>query len=59
MKDRRPDPLDERPVRRPWDNTGLRDRVEGRRIDGIDVLALQSSVVRREADRPRRRFRSR
>lgn len=48
-----------RPVHRPWDNTGLRHRVEGREIDGVDVLELQTSVVEREAARPRRRLRSR
>jgi hypothetical protein len=60
MRDRRADqPAETRPIHRPWDNSGLRHRVEGREIDGVDVLALQTSVVEREVLRPRRRFRSR
>ena len=51
-----PDELDE--VQRPWDNAGLRHRVEGRAIEGIDVLALQSRVLTRGAE-ARRRWRLR
>lgn len=51
----RPHQSDEpKPRRRPWDNTGLRHRVEGRPIEGVDVLALQSSVVARAAEPGRR-----
>jgi len=54
----RPDCSDEiKPRRRPWDNTGLRHRVEGRPIDGVDVVALQSSVVARVPEPSRRRLR--
>jgi hypothetical protein len=56
MRQRRSDVEQERAVHRPWDNSGLRHRVEGREIDGVDVSALQSAVVERAARRPRRRF---
>jgi hypothetical protein len=46
-----------RAVPRPWDNSGLRHRVEDREIEGVDVLALQSAVVAREAESGRRRRR--
>ncbi len=42
-------------MERPWDNSGLRQRVEGKPIEGIDILALQSNVVAREPERARRR----
>lgn len=45
------------PIRRPWDNSGLRNRVEGREIEGVDVLELQSSAAARCDRRPRRRLR--
>ncbi|MGZ8580065.1 MAG: hypothetical protein ACXWW9_02125 [Actinomycetota bacterium] len=54
MRTRRHEPDEPRPRRRPWDNTGLRHRVEGRSIAGVDVLELQSSVVARSPDRSRR-----
>lgn len=54
---RQPEPEEKRPVKRPWDNTGLRHRVEGKPIEGIDILALQSNVVAREPERSRRRRR--
>ncbi|MEX1263692.1 MAG: hypothetical protein WEE66_07115 [Actinomycetota bacterium] len=54
---RRPEPEEPRAVERPWDNSGLRQRVEGRDIEGVDVLALQSTVVAREPERSRRRRR--
>ncbi|HET6713285.1 MAG TPA: hypothetical protein VFI59_06210 [Actinomycetota bacterium] len=44
-----------RPRRRPWDNTGLRHGMEGRPIEGVDGLALQSSIVAR-APEPARRW---
>jgi hypothetical protein len=47
--------IDEQPISRPWDNTGLRHRVEGRAIDGVDVGSLQSSVVARTGEPSRRR----
>jgi hypothetical protein len=50
----RPEPEELKPRRRPWDNTGLRHRVEGRQIEGVDVLALQSSVVDRAPESSRR-----
>ena len=55
--DRRAEPGERRPVERPWDNAALRQRVEGRPIEGIDILALQSYVVAREPERSRRRGR--
>lgn len=48
-----------RPVARSWDNSGLRHRVEGKAIDGIDVQGLQSSAAARDANAPRRRLRRR
>jgi hypothetical protein len=57
MDARRSEPEQPRAVARPWDNTGLRHRVEGKDIGGVDVLALQSSVVARDAQSPRRRHR--
>jgi hypothetical protein len=47
--------IEEQPVSRPWDNSGLRHRVEGRAIDGVDVGSLQSSVVARTGEPSRRR----
>ncbi len=44
-------------MERPWDNSALRQRVEGKPIEGIDILALQSNVVAREPERARRRGR--
>ncbi|HVF08459.1 MAG TPA: hypothetical protein VNC60_07780 [Actinomycetota bacterium] len=55
--DRRAEPEEPRPVERPWDNSALRQRVEGKPIEGIDVLALQSNVVARAPARSRRRGR--
>jgi hypothetical protein len=49
---------EEKPIRRSWDNSGLRHRVEGREIEGVDVNSLQSSVVAR-ADAPARARRAR
>jgi hypothetical protein len=57
MRRQRPEPDDARPIRRSWDNTGLRNRVEGRAIEGVDVVDLQSSVVTRSEQEPRRRLR--
>ncbi|HWC72117.1 MAG TPA: hypothetical protein VG993_13235 [Actinomycetota bacterium] len=57
MRSHRPEPADVRPIRRPWDNTGLRHRVEGREIEGVDVLELQTSVLSKAEERPRRRLR--
>ena len=54
---RRPEPEEPRAVERSWDNSGLRQRVEGKDIEGVDVLALQSSVVAREPEQHRRRQR--
>ena len=42
-----------------WDNSGLRHRVEGRAIGGVDVADLQVSVVARSADGGRRGSRRR
>ena len=47
--------IDEQPISRPWDNSGLRHRVEGRAIDGVDIRSLQSSVVSRAGEPSRRR----
>jgi hypothetical protein len=51
--------IDEQSISRPWDNSGLRHRVEGRAIDGVDIRSLQSSVIARtgEPSRPRRSLR--
>ena len=54
---RRAEPEEPRPVKRSWDNSALRQRVEGKPIEGIDILALQSNVVAREPQRSRRRSR--
>jgi hypothetical protein len=60
MRNVRPEPEDPRPVLRPWDNSGLRNRVEGREIGGIDVVELQSSAAARiQPTRRRRRYRPR
>ncbi len=45
--------------RLPWDNVGLRQRVEGRDIEGIDVQALQTAVVSRDTGSTRKRLASR
>jgi hypothetical protein len=37
-----------------WDNSGLRHRVEGRALGGVDIADLQVSVVARTADGGRR-----
>jgi hypothetical protein len=58
MKSRRAErdtTIDEQPIRRPWDNSGLRHRVEGRAIDGVDIRSLQTSVVARAGEPSRRR----
>jgi hypothetical protein len=57
MRTVRPEPDDIRPIHRPWDNSGLRNRVEGREIEGVDVLELQSRAVARNEHAPRRRLR--
>ncbi|MGH2539189.1 MAG: hypothetical protein ACRDGK_01560 [Actinomycetota bacterium] len=36
-----------------WDNSGLRHRVEGRAVGGVDIADLQVSVVARTADNRR------
>jgi hypothetical protein len=54
---RQPEPEETRPIERPWDNSSLRQRVEGKPIVGIDILALQSNIVAREPQRSRRRGR--
>jgi hypothetical protein len=60
MARRRPEPIEEPVRQRPWDNAGLRNRVEGRAIEGVDVLELQLAVVERsKAERIRRRRRGR
>jgi hypothetical protein len=64
MQSRRAEPdtaIEESTISRPWDNSGLRHRVEGRAIDGVDVRSLQSSVVARSgtSSRRRRSFRER
>jgi hypothetical protein len=51
--------IEEQPIRRPWDNSGLRHRVEGRAIDGVDIRSLQTSVVARAGESSRRRRSSR
>ena len=38
-----------------WENSGLRHRVEGRDLGGIDVVGLQLTVVERAVQEPRRR----
>ncbi|MGZ8630957.1 MAG: hypothetical protein ACXWZF_08335 [Actinomycetota bacterium] len=40
-----------------WENSGLRNRVEGRDLGGIDVMELQLVVVERTAEAPRKRRR--
>ena len=58
MKSRRAErdtAIDEQPISRPWDNSGLRHRVEGRAIDGVDIRSLQSSVIARATEPARRR----
>ena len=59
MQSRRaePDTNEEPTISRPWDNSGLRNRVEGRAIDGVDIRSLQSSVVSRSSGSSRRRSR--
>lgn len=60
MKSRRAQPdtaIEEPTTSRPWDNSGLRNRVEGRVIDGVDIRSLQSSVVARSSGSSRRRSR--
>ena len=52
-----PDTTEEPTISRPWDNSGLRNRVEGRTIDGVDIRSLQSSVVSRSGESSRRRSR--
>jgi hypothetical protein len=47
--------IEESTISRPWDNSGLRHRVEGRAIDGIDIRSLQSSVVARSGASTTRR----
>jgi hypothetical protein len=54
---RKREPEEQRPVERPWDNSALRQRVDGKPIEGIDILALQSKVVARKPERYRRRGR--
>ncbi|CAN5779427.1 hypothetical protein BH18ACT17_BH18ACT17_06330 [soil metagenome] len=44
--------------RLPWHNVGLRQRVEGRDIEGIDVQ-LQTAVVSRDTGSTRKRLASR
>jgi hypothetical protein len=48
-------PIEESTISRPWDNSGLRHRVEGRAIEGIDIRSLQSSVVARSGASTTRR----
>ena len=58
MQSRRAEPdtaIEEQPISRPWDNSGLRHRVEGRTIDDVDIRSLQSSVVARSGASSRRR----
>ena len=59
MQSRRPEPdATEQPaISRPWDNSGLRNRVEGKAIDGVDIRSLQSSVVSRSSGSSRRGLR--
>jgi hypothetical protein len=60
MQSRRAEPdtaIEEQPISRPWDNSGLRHRVEGRTIDDVDIRSLQSSVVARSSGSSRRRSR--
>ena len=42
-----------------WENSGLRHRVEGRDLGGIDVVELQLTVVERAVQEPGRRRRRR
>lgn len=42
-----------------WENSGLRHRVEGRDLAGVDVVQLQLTVVERALEEPRRRRRRR
>jgi len=46
--------IEEQAISPPWDNSGLRHRVEGRAIDGVDIRSLQSSVVARSGASSRR-----
>jgi hypothetical protein len=58
MKSRRAErdtAIEQQPISRPWDNSGLRHRVEGRAIDGLDIRSLQSSVSARAAEPARGR----
>ncbi|MDH4111838.1 MAG: hypothetical protein OEV60_04035 [Actinomycetota bacterium] len=57
MSFRASEPEEPRPRQRSWDNSELRHRLEGREVRGVDVLALQSSVVGRADQAPARRRR--
>jgi hypothetical protein len=52
MNERRPMPEAPASIHRQWDNSELRHRLEGREIDGIDVLQLQLAIVARETGEP-------